>query len=114
MEQISILRIIGEVEYLDFFFSSSSRHTSWNCDWSSDVCSSDLLYAKYTIGDTTKVDTVTAGVAYRGATTFATIPAGVYNLFARYQDSTANKISRAGVSFLGGKLYTVGARGDIT
>src|SRR5689334_24788925 len=25
-----------------FFFSSSIRHTSWNCDWSSDVCSSDL------------------------------------------------------------------------
>src|SRR5689334_8476964 len=25
-----------------FFFSSSRRHTSWNCDWSSDVCSSDL------------------------------------------------------------------------
>src|SRR5689334_23574423 len=26
-----------------FFFSSRRRHTSWNCDWSSDVCSSDLL-----------------------------------------------------------------------
>src|SRR6267143_3817168 len=25
-----------------FFFSSRSRHTRWNCDWSSDVCSSDL------------------------------------------------------------------------
>src|SRR6266481_6706260 len=25
-----------------FFFASRSRHTSWNCDWSSDVCSSDL------------------------------------------------------------------------
>src|SRR5689334_3211137 len=24
-----------------FFFSSRRRHTSWNCDWSSDVCSSD-------------------------------------------------------------------------
>src|SRR6266481_5523398 len=24
------------------FFSSRRRHTSWNCDWSSDVCSSDL------------------------------------------------------------------------
>src|SRR6266481_2180321 len=23
-------------------FSSRRRHTSWNCDWSSDVCSSDL------------------------------------------------------------------------
>src|SRR6266568_1003210 len=27
---------------LFFFFSSRRRHTSWNCDWSSDVCSSDL------------------------------------------------------------------------
>src|SRR3989338_10797961 len=24
------------------FFSSRRRHTKWNCDWSSDVCSSDL------------------------------------------------------------------------
>src|SRR5689334_24821039 len=27
---------------LSFFFSSRRRHTRWNCDWSSDVCSSDL------------------------------------------------------------------------
>src|SRR6266481_7998833 len=27
---------------LVFFFSSRRRHTRWNCDWSSDVCSSDL------------------------------------------------------------------------
>src|SRR5712691_12865325 len=25
-----------------FFFSSRSRHTTFDCDWSSDVCSSDL------------------------------------------------------------------------
>src|SRR6266581_4347133 len=25
-----------------FFFSSRRRHTRWTCDWSSDVCSSDL------------------------------------------------------------------------
>src|SRR5689334_25221439 len=25
-----------------FFMSSRRRHTRWNCDWSSDVCSSDL------------------------------------------------------------------------
>src|SRR5690242_20750544 len=31
----------------DFFFSSRRRHTRLTCDWSSDVCSSDLnwLYA---------------------------------------------------------------------
>src|SRR6266481_8164171 len=29
-------------ECLVVFFSSRRRHTRWNCDWSSDVCSSDL------------------------------------------------------------------------
>src|SRR6516164_11244743 len=28
--------------WLSFFFSSRRRHTRWNCDWSSDVCPSDL------------------------------------------------------------------------
>src|SRR6266481_3439776 len=32
-----------------FFFSSRIRHTRWNCDWSSDVCSSDLKAATATI-----------------------------------------------------------------
>src|SRR2546427_12241355 len=27
-----------------FFFSSRRRHTRFDCDWSSDVCSSDLKY----------------------------------------------------------------------
>src|SRR5579862_3564836 len=30
-----------------FFFSSRRRHTRWNCDWSSDVCSSDLYTADH-------------------------------------------------------------------
>src|SRR6266581_2124121 len=29
----------------DFFLSSRRRHTRWTGDWSSDVCSSDLLAA---------------------------------------------------------------------
>src|SRR6266478_9057335 len=29
-----------------FFFSSRRRHTRFDCDWSSDVCSSDLLNGK--------------------------------------------------------------------
>src|SRR2546427_1546776 len=34
---------------LFFFFSSRRRHTRFDCDWSSDVCSSDLydLWAKW-------------------------------------------------------------------
>src|SRR5690625_6748269 len=31
------------VELLFFFFSSRRRHTRWPRDWSSDVCSSDLV-----------------------------------------------------------------------
>src|SRR5256886_7656578 len=30
----------------DFFFSSRRRHTRFDCDWSSDVCSSDLWFSK--------------------------------------------------------------------
>ena len=66
--------------------------------------------------DTTKVDTmrVNAGVAYKSAGAFTALPGGVYNLFTRYTDSTTNKISRTNMSFLSGKVYTIGALGDIT
>src|SRR2546430_5515417 len=33
------------VLYSFFFFSSRRRHTRFDCDWSSDVCSSDLSEA---------------------------------------------------------------------
>src|SRR2546430_7200291 len=39
--------------FLHFFFSSRRRHTRFDCDWSSDVCSSDLrqtIAAHATIG----------------------------------------------------------------
>src|SRR5689334_1490558 len=29
---------------VSFFFSGRRRHTRWSCDWSSDVCSSDLVF----------------------------------------------------------------------
>lgn len=61
-------------------------------------------------------DTLSLGgaVAYQGAAAFTAIPTGIYNLFARYTDSTTNKVTRTAQSFLGGHLYTVGARGDMT
>src|SRR5256886_10365340 len=31
-----------------FFFSSRRRHTRFDCDWSSDVCSSDLITLQLT------------------------------------------------------------------
>src|SRR5690242_6612779 len=36
--------------YLLFFFSSRRRHTRLTCDWSSDVCSSDLTAASRILG----------------------------------------------------------------
>src|SRR5579859_6305814 len=32
-----------DLSRLDFFFSSRRRHTRFDCDWSSDVCSSELV-----------------------------------------------------------------------
>src|SRR5260370_40380325 len=34
----------GETIFCPFFFSSRRRHTRFKCDWSSDVCSSDLRF----------------------------------------------------------------------
>src|SRR6266853_4094025 len=35
-----------------FFFSSRRRHTRFDCDWSSDVCSSDLMELQRRLGTT--------------------------------------------------------------
>src|SRR5205085_11495874 len=37
--------IIASGGMCSFFFSSRRRHTRFDCDWSSDVCSSDLVIA---------------------------------------------------------------------
>src|SRR5882762_10618382 len=34
--------LVRQYKVLFFFFSSRRRHTRFKCDWSSDVCSSDL------------------------------------------------------------------------
>src|SRR5882762_1523178 len=38
-------------QYCFFFFSSRRRHTRFKCDWSSDVCSSDLVLERATAND---------------------------------------------------------------
>src|SRR5207237_4594314 len=39
-----VISILGDdVLYMYLFFSSRRRHTRFKCDWSSDVCSSDLV-----------------------------------------------------------------------
>src|SRR3989475_6223418 len=64
-----------------FFFSSRRRHTRFDCDWSSDVCSSDLKAShdeEVTLDrdEGPRPDTTLAGLAalkpvYRGGTTTA-------------------------------------------
>jgi hypothetical protein len=70
------------------------------------------LYAKNT---TTGTETaIGAEVAYKSAGAFVSIPGGTYDLSTRYAGTATNAISRAGVAFVPGKIYTIGARGDIT
>ncbi len=73
------------------------------------------LYAKNTDTTVTK-DSVAVGgeVAYKTAGPFTALPNGVYNLITRYTGSNRSVITRASVSFIGGHLYTIGARGDTT
>src|SRR5260370_21837876 len=64
-----------------FFFSSRRRHTRFKCDWSSDVCSSDLenydlvcphkivIFLRQPLAEfPSKLTGVAEGYAHRGAT----------------------------------------------
>lgn len=70
------------------------------------------LYAKNR--DTGVEVPVGGAVAYKTAGAFAPLPNGVYDLNVRLAGSTVNTITRASVSFAAGRIYTIGARGDIT
>ena len=70
------------------------------------------LYAKNT---TTAVEVPVGGlIAYQSAGAFTAIPNGAYDLGARVAGATTNTITRTAVSFVAGRIYTIGARGDIT
>src|SRR6266853_5617923 len=43
-----------------FFFSSRRRHTRFDCDWSSDVCSSDLIRRTAALQDKAMEETFAA------------------------------------------------------
>lgn len=60
----------------------------------------------------TKVETaIGTAVAYKGAGAWVKVPVGTYTLSTRYSGSSTNIVTRTAVSFLGGKFYTVAARG---
>jgi hypothetical protein len=72
-----------------------------------------ILYAKNT--NTTAAEiAVGAAVAYKAGGAFITVPNGVYNLSVRNSGSATNLFTRTSVSFSRGRVYTIGARGDIT
>src|SRR5256886_6086972 len=75
---------------LFFFFSSRRRHTRFDCDWSSDVCSSDLSCAGHWVGtllivrhntEIHDVERVTSRIEARGHRTFQT-PAADFSRWA--------------------------------
>ncbi|BAH40238.1 MAG TPA: DUF4397 domain-containing protein [Gemmatimonas aurantiaca] len=70
------------------------------------------LYARNT---TTGTEVAIGGaIAYKSAGAFVEIPAGTYDLNTRVAGSTTNVISRAATGFAGGRVYTIGGRGDMT
>lgn len=70
------------------------------------------LFAKNT---ETGVETEIGGaVAYQSASAFTALEPGLYDLSTRYAGSSTNVIVRTGVAFAPGRVYTLGARGNIS
>jgi hypothetical protein len=66
------------------------------------------LWVKNTVtGDSLSVG---GPIAYKSAGAFVAMPGAVYDLTARYTGSNTAVISRAGVSFSTGRVYTISAR----
>ncbi len=70
------------------------------------------LYARNT---TTNAESqIGAAAAYKAAGAFTCLPEGLYDLNTRNTGSTANAITRSGVSLIAARAYTIAARGDMT
>jgi hypothetical protein len=57
---------------------------------------------------------VGGSVAYKSAGAFTAVPSAAYDLSVRTAGEATEAVSRKGVSFLPGRIYTITARGDIT
>lgn len=71
-----------------------------------------VLSAKNTT--TAVVTPLGAAIAYKSAGVFTAIPGGVYDLSTRVTAAPTDAIVRTAVSFSAGRVYTIGARGDMT
>lgn len=72
------------------------------------------LYATRTSTPALPEVAVGSAVAYKSAGEFVALPEGQYTLNTRVAGSATNVISRTAVDFVGGRIYTIGARGDMT
>src|SRR5690348_18210644 len=77
-----------------FFFSSRRRHTRWTGDWSSDVCSSDLVKELYRLGGAQAV----AALAY-GTETIVPVdkivgPGNIYVALAKRSRSEERRVGK--------------------
>jgi Domain of unknown function (DUF4397) len=71
-----------------------------------------VLSAKNTVTGT--VTALGAAVAYKAGGAFTAIPGGSYDLSTRVAGAATDAIIRKAVTFAPGRVYTIGARGDIT
>jgi len=58
--------------------------------------------------------TIGAAIAYRAGGAFVAVPTGSYTLNLRAAGTTAPAVTRTGVSFIAGRVYTITLRGDMT
>lgn len=62
--------------------------------------------------ETAAQSAIGGATAYKSASSFVTVPAGTYTLAAKYTGATGTLISRTAVPLLGGRVYTIAARGS--
>src|SRR5436189_4563756 len=78
-----------------FFFSSRRRHTRYIGDWSSDVCSSDLLFP-WTMSDFSLMDAIECGIVKLPRVPVAeNIPGDEMPMFRKLWDNIRKEIGRA-------------------
>src|SRR5438132_4448479 len=98
---IMFIGLLNTTSLLFFFFSSRRRHTRSLCDWSSDVCSSDLLV-------------ITSGKIIVGGFGEDSKAAGRHahdDLPAGYHQGGENRVSRHRAFFRTHRVWRVDGRG---
>src|SRR5256886_12602713 len=87
-----------------FFFSSRRRHTRFDCDWSSDVCSSDL---KLSTAGAAFREVPSGGLAYLGTASYRemekwALPPAAQRDLTKLEEELGPKDLAASASFVRG------------